>query len=88
MDVSDFIISNPEILGGKPVFKGTRVPVSNLIEYIESGYTVNDFLEGFPTVKRTQVNHVLALLSKQILPSAKIQNPSRRTLRRKTKTII
>jgi uncharacterized protein (DUF433 family) len=52
MDVHDLIISNSEILGGKPVFKGTRVPVSNLIEYLESGYTVNDFLMGFPTVKK------------------------------------
>ena len=88
MDISNFIISNPEILGGKPVFKGTRVPVSNLFEYIESGYTVNDFLEGFPTVKRTQVKHVLDLLSKQILPGAKIQNTSGRTLRRKAKTAV
>jgi uncharacterized protein (DUF433 family) len=65
MDVHDLIISNSEILGGKPVFKGTRVPVSNLIEYIDFGYTVNDFLLGFPTVKKTQVKQVLNLLSKQ-----------------------
>lgn len=76
MNSSDLIISNPEILGGKPVFKGTRVPVSNLIEYIESGYTVNDFLEGFPTVKRTQVKLVLNLLSNRILQNAKIENTS------------
>ncbi len=38
------IISYPDILGGQPVFKGTRVPVSNLIEYMEFGNTVNDFL--------------------------------------------
>jgi uncharacterized protein (DUF433 family) len=72
MDQSNLIISNPEILGGKPVFKGTRVPVSNLIEYLESGYTVNDFLEGFPTVKQKQVSQVLNLLSKHTLQSAKI----------------
>lgn len=59
MITSDFIASNPEILSGKPVFKGTRVLVSNLFEYIESGYTVNNFLEGFPTVKRAQVKQVL-----------------------------
>ena len=46
MDASNLIISNPEILGENPVFKGTRVPVSNLIEYIESGYTIGDFLQG------------------------------------------
>ena len=55
MNAAKLIISNPEILGGKPVFKGTRVLVSNLFEYIESGYTVNNFLEGFSTVKRSQV---------------------------------
>lgn len=65
MDVHDLIISNSETLSGKPVFKGTRVPVSNLIKDIESGYTVNDFLLGFPTVKKTQVKQILNLLSKQ-----------------------
>jgi len=88
MNIPDLIISNPEILGGQPVFKGTRVPVSNLIEYIESGFTVNDFLEGFPTVKKSQVKQVLNLLSKHILQVAKAQNTARRTLRRKTKTVV
>lgn len=88
MNIPDVIISNPDILGGNPVFKGTRVPVSNLLEYIESGYTVNDFLEGFPTVKKSQVTQVLNLLSKHILQSAKTQNTSRRTFRRKIKTVI
>ena len=88
MNASDIIISNPEILGGKPVFKGTRVPVSNLIEYIESGFTVNDFLEGFPTVKKSQVKQVLDLLSKHMLQIAKPQNTARRTLRHKTKTVV
>lgn len=88
MKTHDLIISNPEILGGKPVFKGTRVPVSNLIEYIESGYTVNDFLQGFPTVKKIQVKKVLDLLLNHILQSAKTQSTSRRTLRRKTKVIV
>ena len=88
MKTHDLIISNPEILGGKPVFKGTRVPVSNLIEYIESGYTVNDFLQGFPTVKKIQVKKVLDLLLNHILQSAKTQSTSIRTLRRKTKVIV
>jgi len=88
MDQSNLIISNPEILGGKPVFKGTRVPVSNLIEYIESGYTIDDFLEGFPTVKKIQVKQVLDLLSKHILQSGENQSTSRRTPRRKAKASI
>lgn len=85
MTTSKIIISHPDILGGKPVFKGTRVPVSNLIEYIESGYNVNDFLQGFPTVKKKQVNEILNLLFKTLLQSA---NTPRRTLRRKTKISI
>lgn len=88
MNISNQIISHPEILGGVPVFKGTRVPVSNLIEYIESGSTVNDFLQGFPSVKKNQVNQVLNLLSNSILESAKISNISRRTLGRKAKVIV
>ena len=83
MDASNLIISNPEILGGKPVFKGTRVPVSNLIEYIESGYTIDNFLQGFPTVKKTQVKQVLKLFLKHIQLSAKTHNTSGRTFRRK-----
>ena len=88
MDTANLIISNPEILGGKPVFKGTRVPISNLIEYIESGYSINDFLVGFPTVKRRQVKQVLNLLSNHILQNAKTENTSGRALRRKAKTIV
>ena len=88
MNISNQIISHPEILGGTPVFKGTRVPVSNLIEYLESGSTVNDFLLGFPSVKKNQVKQVLNLLSNSILQSAKNSNIPRRTFRRKTKTIV
>ena len=49
------ITSTPEILGGTPVFRGTRVPVQTLIEYLEGGQTIDEFLEGFPTVTREQV---------------------------------
>lgn len=42
-------------MGGTPVFAGTRVPVRTLIEYLEAGDTINDFLEGFPSVDRVQV---------------------------------
>ena len=52
---SNIIISNRLVLGGTPVFKGTRVPPQVLIEYLEAGETINDFLEGFPSVKRRQV---------------------------------
>ena len=42
-------------MGGTPVFTGTRVPVQTLIDYLEDGETIDDFLEGFPTVTREQV---------------------------------
>ena len=49
------IASTPDILGGTPVFRGTRVPVQTLIEYLEGGQTIDEFLDGFPTVTREQV---------------------------------
>jgi uncharacterized protein (DUF433 family) len=47
--------SDPEILGGTPVFVGTRVPVQFLIDHIEAGVTVDEFLEDYPSVRRSQV---------------------------------
>ena len=49
------ITSTPDILGGTPVFRGTRVPVQTLVEYLEGGQTIDEFLDGFPTVTREQV---------------------------------
>jgi uncharacterized protein (DUF433 family) len=49
------VTSTPEILSGAPVFAGTRVPVQALIDGLEGGETIDDFLEGFPTVPREQV---------------------------------
>lgn len=46
------IVKNPEILGGTPVFRGTRVPIQTLFDYLEGGETLEDFLQGFPTVTR------------------------------------
>ena len=46
------IVKNPEVLGGTPVFRGTRVPIQTLFDYLEGGETLEDFLEGFPTVSR------------------------------------
>lgn len=46
---------DPDILGGEPVFVGTRVPVKSLFDHIEAGDSIDDFLEGFPSVKREQV---------------------------------
>jgi uncharacterized protein (DUF433 family) len=46
---------NPDIMGGTAVFAGTRVPVQTLLDYLEAGESIDDFLEGFPTVTREQV---------------------------------
>ena len=53
------IHSNPEIMGGTPVFVGTRVPLRNLIDYLEGGYTLDEFLDHFPSVSRQQAIAVL-----------------------------
>lgn len=55
------IRSDPDILGGTPCFAGTRVPVSSLFDYLRRGYSIDEFLEQFPTVKREQVEAVIDL---------------------------
>jgi uncharacterized protein (DUF433 family) len=49
------VCRDPAIMGGTPVFCGTRVPVQTLLDYLEAGETIDDFLEGFPSVTRGQV---------------------------------
>jgi uncharacterized protein (DUF433 family) len=53
--VNEIISVSPEIMGGTPVFAGTRVPVQTFVEYIKAGESLESFLEGFPTVKREQL---------------------------------
>jgi uncharacterized protein (DUF433 family) len=50
---TDAIISDPEILGGAPAFNGTRVPLRALLDYLEAGQTLDEFLDDFPTVTRS-----------------------------------
>jgi uncharacterized protein (DUF433 family) len=57
-DVSKVVTQSPDILGGVPVFAGTRVPVKSLFDHLEAGDSIEDFLEGFPSVKREQVTAV------------------------------
>ena len=59
MDSSDLIAIDPDVLGGTPVFKGTRVPVKSLFEYLEDNYTLEQFLECFPTETREAARQVL-----------------------------
>jgi uncharacterized protein (DUF433 family) len=57
---------NPEILGGTPVFSGTRVPIKNLFDYLETGDTIEDFLNDFEGVRKYQVVKVLEMSQKLI----------------------
>ena len=63
---------NPEILGGTPVFNGTRVPIKNLFDYLETGDTIETFLADFDTVTREQVVKVLEISQKLIDSSSTI----------------
>ncbi len=58
---SAIISIDPEVQGGVPVFRGTRVPVRSLFDHLEAGESIDDFLEGFATVKREQVIALLDL---------------------------
>jgi len=67
------ISSNPKVLGGTPVFRGTRVPVQTLIDYLEAGDSISDFLDGFPTVTKEQAVAFLEEAKERVL--ADFQNP-------------
>ena len=64
---SQVITRSPEIMGGTPVFTGTRVPVQTLLDYLKAGESINDFLDGFPTVTREQVIRFLEEAEKQFV---------------------
>ncbi len=59
--MNSVITISPDIQSGEPVFSGTRVPVKNLFEYLKGGDTIDEFLEGFPSVSREQVLELLNL---------------------------
>ena len=56
---NEVIVRDPDVLGGTPIFRGTRVPVRILIEHLEAGDRLDDFLESYPTVSRSQAIEVL-----------------------------
>ena len=58
-DLKGIVHSDPGTMGGTPVFVGTRVPLQNLIDSLEGGESIDDFLDGFPSVKREQVLAVI-----------------------------
>ena len=64
---SSIISVSPEVMGGTPVFTGTRVPVQTLLDYLKAGESIDDFLDGFPTVTREQVIAFLEEAGKQLV---------------------
>jgi uncharacterized protein (DUF433 family) len=61
---------DPEIMGGTPCFSGTRVPIQTLLDYVEAGDSIDEFLDGFPTVSRAQVVAYLEESNRLILEQA------------------
>jgi uncharacterized protein (DUF433 family) len=68
-DLKGIVHSDPEIMGGTPVFVGTRVPLQNLVDYLEGGESIEDFLDAFPTVKREQAIAVIEAGKFKVLES-------------------
>ena len=69
---SELIESDAEKLGGTPVFRGTRIPIQNLFDYLEGGDSLDIFLDDFPTVSRQQVIGVLELFKVKLLEDYEI----------------
>jgi uncharacterized protein (DUF433 family) len=65
------IARDPDVMGGTPCFWGTRVPVQTLLDYLEAGDSINDFLDGFPTVKREQVIDFLETATEQMVAASR-----------------
>ncbi len=65
--VDSVITSDDEILSGTPVFKSTRVPIKNLIDYLEAGDSLDEFLDDFPSVSRDQAIQMLELAKEMLL---------------------
>lgn len=70
--ISQFIESDAEKLSGTPVFRGTRVPVKNLFDYLEAGDDLDEFLDDFPTVTRAQAIGVLDFYKVKLLQDYEI----------------
>jgi len=66
MDVDDVLSSDPDIVSGAVVFKGTRVPVDALFENLADGMSLKRFLDNFPTVERSQAEAVLLLANERL----------------------
>ncbi len=71
MKEDSVVHSDPEIMGGTPVFVGTRVPLQALIDYIEGGHTLDEFLSDFPTVRRELAIAALEQAKKHLIADAR-----------------
>lgn len=69
MDLTHIVHSDPQIVSGTPVFVGTRVPVQALLDYLEGGETIDEFLDDFPTVSRDQAVAFLEAAGRVLLAS-------------------
>ncbi len=67
---SNVICSDPDIMGGTPVFRGTRVPIKNLLDYLEAGDSLNTFIEHFPSVTKQDAISVLELAKEMLIAYA------------------
>jgi uncharacterized protein (DUF433 family) len=67
---SSVVSVSSEIMGGTPVFAGTRVPIQTLLDYLKAGESIDDFLDGFPTVSKEQVVDFLEETGKQWVATA------------------
>ncbi len=69
--MAELVIScDPEVMGGTPVFAGTRVPIQTLIDYLEAGESIDEFLAGFPSVTREQVIQFLEQAKDRLVAEA------------------
>ncbi len=71
MKSAEIITRDPEILGGVPVFTGTRVPVDSLLNHLEAGANLDEFLDDFPSVTREQAKALLELAKKALVDDAR-----------------
>jgi uncharacterized protein (DUF433 family) len=70
LEDSSVMSTSPDVMGGTPVFAGTRVPVQTLLDYLKAGESIDDFLDGFPTVTKAQVIALLEEAGKQLVGSS------------------
>ena len=70
MDLSTILHRDPEILGGTPVFRGTRIPVDALWGYLRDGFPLSEFEEDFPQVPAEHLRHLIALAEEKVAAAA------------------